>query len=57
MPVRLGSANEKTVAGPVGRYVTTVSTINSETSLDLLAGMDEVAKSRIEKEKATELWR
>lgn len=49
--------NEKTVAGPVGRYLTMVSTINRETSLDLLAGMDEVEKEQVEKQRATELWR
>ena len=49
--------NEKVVAGPVSRYLTQIATINRATSLDLLVGMDEVAKSRIEKERATELWR
>lgn len=49
--------NTKTVAGPVGRYLTMVSTINRETSLDLLAGMEEAEKEQVEKQRALELWR
>ena len=39
--------NEKTVAGPVGRYVTVVNTINRVTSLGLLAGMEEAEKEQV----------
>ncbi len=53
--------NSKAVAGPVSRYLTMVSTmvstINKAISLDVLAGMDEAEKRKVEQQRATELWR
>jgi DNA/RNA endonuclease G (NUC1) len=48
--------NEKVVAGPVSRFLTTISSIQRATTLDILAGMDEATKTRIERERAAVLW-
>lgn len=49
--------NEKDVAGPVSRYLTTIAVIKRESQIDVLAGMDEAAKAQVEQQRATELWR
>lgn len=46
----------KVVAGPVSRFLTTISSIQRATTLDILAGMDEATKTRIERERAAVLW-
>ena len=48
--------NIMAVDGQVSRYLTMVSTINSATSFDLLAGMDEVMTAEVEGQTVTGLW-
>ena len=49
--------NASTVTGPVSRYLTTVQTINRETGLDLLAGLPEPEKTKLEVERSSTIWR
>ena len=49
--------NQKDVAGPVSRYLTSITFINHETDLDLLAGMPSDDMARLAQERATTQWR
>lgn len=49
--------NQKDVAGPVSRYLTTIGSIDHDTALDLLAGMPSTPSNVLRSDRAMQVWR